>query len=43
MNTQALEALGIQIEDLADEEPVEIWPENLETVELFLALATQWA
>lgn len=36
-----LAAFGLELEEDADDE-IEIWPENLETVEAFLACRTQW-
>lgn len=36
-----LAAFGLQAAD-AEEGDIEIWPENLETVSVFLACSTQW-
>lgn len=36
-----LAAFGLEAEEETDDE-IEIWPENLETVEAFLACRTQW-
>jgi len=37
-----LAGTGFTLEDYADEEPVEIWPENMPSINLFFTLSTQW-
>ena len=37
-----LEGTGFTIDDYADDEPIELWPENERAINLFTSLSTQW-
>ena len=37
-----LDGTGFTLADYADEEPYEIWPENMPALNLFNTLSTQW-
>lgn len=39
---QELAGTGFTPADYEDEEPVEIWPENMPAIQLFCSLSTQW-
>ena len=39
---EELEGTGFTVADYADDEPVEIWPENMQAINLFSSISTQW-
>jgi hypothetical protein len=39
---EELAGTGFTVADYADDEPVEIWPENMRAINLFNTLSTQW-